>query len=1218
MPISIFDLAPPTPRRSLNEVVAESDRNNEGGRVARYERNEAAEQAAADKREKTGFGELVGAAQVQGGIGLIDRAYQEYKVTEQADPDWRLPDDFQEQMEDRGISPDQWEIFGRATSEEHYELLREFAMQNEMVKETQAQFGIGANLVAGMTDPVAFAADAATGGLARGARAGRLANAVRAGLVAGTTNAAMEAGDAHFDSEIGASDVVTSAATGFVLGGALGAHRGAKWVAPEKVMDLAKRDITGSSQSLGAARIAGVADNPVPGIAERNLSETLEEHKARGIDEAGIRPAYAKVRLSLSSKMGSLKDSTARGVSRWLFRDGVGYTDRNLAVKQSAIEHAAVNRSVLETQMHRGYQAAWTAARKASLEGKGMWAGMVGRFDQEAELKWSRQVADALRGVKSDDATVNQAADAIRPVLDATFDLGVRSGVLEPGSKNLDYFPQVQSKRAYQHIFGELGLSEDQGVELYKQAIISEMRRSGDASKLQKFDDIAGKYEGTSDRAIRARERADDLGALTADKRQAVRDAEAALEDVKDITGKIGDRRRSAAQRRIEEAKRKLQRHNERIDGASAKLKAALEHEQDALHARNLAKKVADDGGVDEELAELYARALIKRGSMLVTGESPPPIRPLNTESVQELQDILKDAGASEEKIKSVLSRYTAQMTEGAKMGAAKKRIRFDPNTEMTFKNRFGNDVTLKVTDLLDSDTSRVVSSHIREVAGWSALAQKGGVRNKAELDALRSMLEVEAKKAGDNAEKTLRMFDIGVKSVMGRTTEVNPNSTASRWSRALRDTQFLRVMNQVGFTLFTELGPTVAHAGLLNTAKSIAFIRDFLRRGADGQLKDGTARFIEDLIATGTEHLRNPPFLRIEDDAFMPSVYGDSRLGRGIENASNLAQRFTSVASGMAPMNTALQRIAGRATLMKLLQLANDTRPLSEGMTRRLRSHGLDQEMQDALFKSLKGIKKVDDIAEASLGLADRERIAAFMYRVTRQQVLEGDASDSILLMHSAGGKLITQFRSFMAYSYERHLLNSVYHWKDWHTYQMVMLSGSIAGLQWAARTYLNTTDDPEKRKKLLTYGNFAAATVSQSSWGSIIPAVTDTMLPLVGQDPIFANTRSTGLSTNLVGGIPAVDFLDKTMKAATLPAQALRSDREVTRKELEDASKLLWFSNLTGWQNIQRAALKEAEASEWNRRHRWIGDGNEEAEARREEHERHKNSWSAKSLWD
>ncbi|OOW71895.1 hypothetical protein Xmar_16355 [Xanthomonas axonopodis pv. martyniicola] len=1202
MPTSIFDLTAPAKPRDLNEVVAESTRNNEGGHVARVMRRKEAQAADQKRKDETPFGELVGASQVQGGIGMIHRAYQEDSVLSHADPEWKLPEKFQAEMDQFGIGTDQWELFSRATSQEHYELLREFALQNEMAKETRASFGMLSNFASDMTDPVFFAADAATGGLARGARAGRLANSVRAGLAAGTTNAAMTLGSSRFNSEIGSADIAISAAAGFALGSAFGAHRGEHFAESAKVEELARRDITGSPQSLGAARLNGLPDNPTPGISERTLSDAMQAQVDRGVDEVSIQPAFANIRLALSAQMGKLKDPTARGVGRWLFRDGVGYTDRNLAVKQSAGEYASVNRATLETQLHRGFNAAWTAARAKH---------GLSRWDRGGELAWSRKVADVLRGVRAEDETANQAAAAVRPVLDATYELGVRSGVLEPGSKNLDYFPQIQSKQAYQRIFGEMGLSEDQGVELYKQAIIADMRKNGDASKMEKFDEIAGDYAGTSDRTLRAREKADDLGALTADKQAAVRSAEEALKELADMPGKVGDRRRTAAQRRLEDTRRKLQRHGERLDKAKAGLKDALEHEQKTLHAKKEAKQLADDGGVDEELAELYARALIKRGSGLVTGDTGAPMRPLNTESVQELTDALRDAGASDAKIASVLGRYTAQMQEGAKVGAAKKRIRFDPNTEMTFTNRFGDDVTLKVTDFLDSDTTRVVSSHIREVVGWSSLAQKGNIRNKAELDALQQLLREQAIKAGDDPEKTLRMLDVGVKSIMGRSTEVNPNSTASRWSRALRDTQFLRVMNQVGFTLFTELGPTVAHAGLINTARSIAFIGDFLRRGADGTLKSGEARYIEDLVATGTEHLRSPAFMRIEDDAFMPSVYGDSKFGRTMENATMLGQRFTSIASGMAPMNTALQRIAGRATLMKLLQLANDKRALSEGMTRRMRSYGLDEEAQNALFASLRGIKKVEDITEAGLNLADRERVAAFMFRVTRQQVIEGDASDSIMLMHSAGGKLVTQFRSFMAYSYERHLLNSAYHWKDWNTYMMVMLSSSIAALQWAARTSLNTADDPEKRAKQLTIGNFVAAGVSQSSWGGVIQPIVDTALPLMGQDPVFANARSTGMSTNIVGGIPVVDFANRVMEASSLPAQAIRDDREVTRKELENAAKLFWFQNLTGWQNIQRMALKEAESRGL------LSDGSGEAAARREDRDDKEDSWTAKSLF-
>ncbi len=1027
MPLSVLDLPDVLPRSSPNAIAAEAQRRNQGGLSARNTQARANEREAERVKDDTTAGELIGATQVQGGIGFLHRGALENDVLSRADPNYRLPEDFQKQMDNAGIAPEQWELFERATSQEHFEMLKQFAFENQEAAQTQAQFGLIANVAAGFTDPVAFALDASTGGLARAARVGRLANAVRSGVTAAATNATMTLGTSVYDPEVDTENVLLSAGAGLVLGGALGARKGDQYVDAAKVRELVKRDITGSQGSLGAARIEGLPDEPIAGLPRRSLSEFEQAHRDRGIDEIQTQPAFKAIRLSMAAKMGGAKSPTVRAVGRWMFRDGVGYNDRTQAVRESAGERAALNRARFETQLHRSYNAAWNAERKA--------AG-ISRWDRGSELAWSKQVADALRGVETDSPTVKAAAANIRKVLDDAFDLGVRSGVLPKGSKNANYFPQLQSRQAYQRLFGEMGLSEDQGVDIYKQAILADMRSRADGEALAKFNEIEDSYKGTSQRALDARTRADARKVDFSAHQGRVREAEAAVAAAGDDA-----KLRGKAAIKLREAQRRLSRADERFKAASGKLKEAIDAEERTKFALKQAKQLADDGGVDEELAELYARAIIQRGKRQVHGEGSDLVRPLDVDDVEALKETLEEAGASAQKIAAILNRYTPPAQEKAQLGSAKRRIQLDPSYRAKITNRFGQEIEVGVTDFMENDVARVVTAYTRDIAGWSAMASHGNVRNPTELKKLRDLIRREASDAGDNVDDLLRRFDIGANAILGRTTEANPHGTFSRVSRALRDTQFLRVMNQVGFTLFTELGPTVAYAGLRNVMNSVVFIGDFMRRGADGTLKSGEARYLEDLIASGTEHLRNPPFLRLEDDAFMPPIYGDNAFGRGLENLTNQAQRITSVLSGMAPMNTMLQRIAGRATLMKLLQLANDKRPLSAAMLQRLRSWGLDDADREALFASLKGVRKIEDIAEHTMTLEARERMAAFLYRVTRQQVIEGDASDSILLMHSAGGKLLTQFRNFMAYSYERHLLNAAYHWRDWHTWQMVTL---------------------------------------------------------------------------------------------------------------------------------------------------------------------------------
>jgi len=120
------------------------------------------------------------------------------------------------------------------------------------------------------------------------------------------------------------------------------------------------------------------------------------------------------------------------------------------------------------------------------------------------------------------------------------------------------------------------------------------------------------------------------------------------------------------------------------------------------------------------------------------------------------------------------------------------------------------------------------------------------------------------------------------------------------------------------------------------------------------------------------------------------------------------------------------------------------------------------------------------------------------------------------------------------------------------------------------------------------------------------------DTTMNLAGGDAVFANTRSTGLSNNLLGGVPAIDFLDGVAQAATIPGQVISPDREVTARELELALKLIWFQNLTGWQNFQREFLKVGVAAGY------IPDTSSvESEARKRQSAEDAHSWGSQVLF-
>ncbi|WP_445683839.1 hypothetical protein ACUDCE_04710 [Stenotrophomonas pavanii] len=1017
------------------------------------ERKEQRE-AAQRRKDQTTVWDGWGAAQAKGGIGFIDRFITELGYEPQQG--YRIPADARKRWESMGLRPEQWELFGRATSDEHLSYLESVAFMNQMADDDLAQFGLGGQIALGFTDPVATGLDLATGGLGYAAKAGRLANAVRSGLQAAGTSALMSAATSTYDPEQTLADGVQSAALSFAFGGALGARRGALFDGEVKP-DVAKR--LAGDDSLSAARVAGTATtDPTPGVFPlRNETAFEQEFTDKALVNAHITPHFATVRRDLAARMGSAKSPLVREAGRLLFRDGVGYTDRSVAVQESTSEFAKRHLAVMETEWRSGVNAAWDAYKQRT--GTHWW-----NFSERA--KFNEEVGRAVRGAPDVSPEAAKAAGSVAKAMRDALKLAQDSNLdgFANVAQNGNYLPRYWSGKGFKRLFGEMQLHQDDVID---QLIKPAMRRAWEAA--------------------------------------------------------------------------------------------------------------ADEGDeIDDELLGAVARSYLKRAQANFEGDGMDLlVRPLDSDSVEEIGNMLTEAGVSPVRSQELLSKLERKTYESGKLDRAKKRIDLDETYSTTIRNEAGEDVQVSMADLFDNDVDSVMTRYMREITGWSALSSKAGIKNRAQLDRFVSKLKSDARKSGDDVKDIERLIDIGLKSTFGRSTELDPASRGARYTRFLRNWNFARVMNQVGFSLFAELGPTIAHAGLRNFWNSVGAARDFLVRGADGKLSSQEARVMERLFAPGTDWLRNPPFLRLDEDALVPQTF-NVKHGEKIDNAMNMATHVTSVASGMAPINTMLQRIAGRATLLRLLDMAN-AKKLSDAEVARLRTWGLDEKAQADVFGYLKGKRQIEQIDPDKLPFQTRERMAAFLFRVTRHQVLEGDASDSIELMHSTTGRIVTQFRSFMVNSYTRHFLNSVHHYDDWRTYAMVVLSTSAAGMGWAARTYINTAGNPEQRKKQLTQENFYKNAVAQSSWSNVIPAVTDAVwADALGNDPVFANNRSTGLE-NGVMGIPSIDLFNKVYGSTRMIGSAIRDDEEITEKQMRDFWKIWWFNNMTGVRNIADQALQQ-----------------------------------------
>jgi len=1004
-------------------------------------------------RDTTGIWDGIKAANRQGVSGYLVREDAASRLT--PDPDFVFPKGREEHWTKLGIPTEQWGLFSKAHSQEHLEYLEHGALENQQDARTLSAFGFWGNLGLGLTDIGALPIDLASGGLGYAAKAGRLANLARSGTVAAASGFTISAASGQYNPEVTLKDHVTAAALSFALGGALGARRGHLY-ADNINPDAVKRAAGLQGDAAGADKLAGIPDDPTPGVTPiRPETDWEQAFTDKAYANAGILPHFGILRPDLAARMGRAKSPLVREAGRLLFRDGVGYTDRTIAVQESTSEFAKRHLATLETQWRRGFNEAWSAYRKEN--GIKPWnVGARGQFSME--------VGRAVRGADDVSPEAKRAAQSIRDTLRDALNLAKDAdlpGWAEIGG-NAYYLPRYWDPRGFQRLFGDLRLDEN--------TVITGLLRPA----LRKAWEASGK---------------------------------------------------------------------------------ALE--------------------IDDELLDAVGKAWLKRAQAHFEGDGMELlVRPLDADSVSEIARMLDEVGVTPERAKTLLAKLQRNADEAGKLDRAKRRIDLDENFTTVLRNDAGEDVTVAVSDLLENDVDAVMNRYLREITGWSALSTKANIKTRSQLDRFIAQVNHDAQKAGDKKNSIERMLDIGINSTFGRSTEPDPASTASRIGRFIRNWNFSRVMNQVGFTMFAELGPVIAHSGLRNVLRSIPEIPGMLKRGRDGTLTSKDARIMEELFAPGTDLMRNPPFLRLDEDGAMYQPTFNFKRAHHLDNALNAANHVTNILSGMAPMTAILQRVAGRATLLRMMEMAK-ARTLKQADVDRLRTWGLDEAGQKQVFDYLKTVQKIEDINPQALPLETRERLSAFMYRATRHQVLEADAADSIGLMHSVTGRIVLQFRTFMFNSYTRHFLNSVHHYNDWRTYQMLVLSTAFAGIGWASRAYLNTIGNQEQRERLLTTENFVKNGVAQSSWASFIPAVTDfVVFDVLHKDPVFQGNRSTGLQ-NGVMGIPTMDLIDKAWSSTDMIGSWLDADEHVTEQQMLDFWRIWWFSNLTGVRNIAEAGI-------------------------------------------
>lgn len=587
-----------------------------------------------------------------------------------------------------------------------------------------------------------------------------------------------------------------------------------------------------------------------------------------------------------------------------------------------------------------------------------------------------------------------------------------------------------------------------------------------------------------------------------------------------------------------------------------------------------------------DNLAGKIAKGYLLRMKKLRVGADAQMMSGVPLGDFAYLRHIMEQAGEQSDEIDSILGKLAAFQQDRGKSGGkvrhARGRVQFDENFELRYKDMkapvVDNEyqyVTVKMSDLFENNVEQLFHRYSRTMSGHIGMAKAAGVTSIADhqknLEDIKRALE---DRPSDEIARVVRAADVAYKLVVGHPVE--EAGVLNDVLRFARDYNFATTMNQAGFAQIPDVAGLISKGYLRHTLRhsGISDLVRMMKRGPDGRLDDALSREVEEWVGLGTDYHNNAVFASYSEDIEQGFVRGAA--GK-LNHAVRLAGRGTQVVSGMAFINSAAQRLAGKAIVQRLVKESLEGGQISE---KRLAQLGIDTAMKERIGQQ---IKKHTGFVQNDVGgkvrvvnwagwddLEARDAMLYGVFREARRLVQEEDLADTAEWMHKGIGKVILQFRRFALVNFTRQVLHGV-NMRDAEAGSHVMMSMGLAALSYVAQMQVKAgAMDQRKREefeaKYLSPSSIAAASFSRSSFSSMFPAVIDTTLAFTTDTRLF-DQRSSGLGSDLITGNPTYALGKNAAQAFGAPLQALaRDDRQLTQDDAKALRRIIPFQNTPG----------------------------------------------------
>ena len=548
-----------------------------------------------------------------------------------------------------------------------------------------------------------------------------------------------------------------------------------------------------------------------------------------------------------------------------------------------------------------------------------------------------------------------------------------------------------------------------------------------------------------------------------------------------------------------------------------------------------------------KQVGKAFYRALINRAK----GLDEAGLRSIAFNDTDKFMRLLVDEGGMDTSAAEyVIKRLTP---EGAGRDArAKRRIFLDETFEFE---------GLKLDDLYVTDALQLFSRYSNTASRLVALARfrlkdpetgqliVDGLTSDKEWQTYLSATRKQGAELVESGQITKKQLDKDLKNLetaygilRGRPPEWMVDE---QWVRMLKDFNYTRIMNQVGFAQAPEAALIMSEVGVKASFSQIPAMRRIINSSGEEILSDPLTRDLEEFLALGTDALRAKSHDFFDDATGSTLNLPRDRMGQA-EGLLRASTRVTANISGMNAINAFTQRWAAQGALQRLANLASEGKLTKAD--KRLRALGLDDAMTQRIANELNRPEVLETVPGAITGkkivrfnmnafsdLEAREALRAALYRQATTLVQRNFVGNSHPLFSKWWAKLLLQFRTFMLGAWAKQTLRSIY-FRDQVALIAAMMSMASAGMAYTMQTHIQSIgrgDREEFLERRLAWDKVATAAYARSSHSSIIPMLLDTATYASGQDSLFSHTRTSGQVSNIFFGNPSMALFDDVPQA-------------------------------------------------------------------------------------